>query len=118
MGYVDPDGRPKIGNAQCLATHPLWLVSEGYAYCVAELWFDKVVVSRLFSAWRLTPPPNPRETKRWKAYQLSDGTRAWVTWSDYETLEEVLDVIQTDMNTSAPMLTPAPTYSEWLATVS
>ncbi len=117
MEYVDPDGRPKMGNTACQQGHPLWLVSEGYAYCVAftasEVYEDR------FSAWRLTPPPDTGAFGiQWVPYPLYDGSKAWVTWVDYETLDDALEVIQTDMDTSTPVLTPAPTYSEWLATVS
>lgn len=113
MEHVDPDGRPRMGNARCQQGHPLWLVSEGYAYCVAQ-----VYSMQRFSGWRLTPPPKPRKEGQWSIYPLHDGTKAWVTGRDYETLDEVLVIIQDDMDTSTPVLTPAPTYSEWLATVS
>lgn len=108
MEYVDPDGRPKMGNARCLTGHPLWLVSEGYAYCT--------FLSGGFSAWKFS---HPHQIGSWGMFELEDGTSAWLANPVFETLDDTLAFIQRDMDGATnPQLSAAPTYYEWLATVS
>jgi len=104
--YVDLEGRPTF-HTQCTKGHPLWLVAEGYGYC----WAD----SGWFTAWRFT---NPGSGTAWYPYKLWDGSLAWVHRDDSKYLHEILNLIEADMRTRSSVPEPAPTYAEWLATVS
>ena len=88
----------QYGNARCSQNHPLWLISEGYAYCAGDL-------APTFYAWRLTNPL--ANVSEWFPSMLTDGTPAWV--SDGKTYlfskQEVLDFIQKDMDI----------HREWMA---
>ena len=116
MDYVDPDGRPQIGNARCDEGHPLWLVAEGYAYCYGVGDAEKT----LYWTWRFTAPAGP-DFDKWLYSELEDGTPVF---SGYGTrsLSEILSFIKRDMEAERKAgqqsHIEAPSYSEWLATVS
>ena len=104
--YVDPEGRPTF-HTQCAKGHPLWLVSEGYGYCYGD--------DGWFTAWRFT---HPGSDTAWYPYELWDGSLAWIHRDDFKYLHEILNLIEADMRTGSSVPEPAPTYAEWLATVS
>jgi hypothetical protein len=104
--YVDLEGRPTF-HTQCTKGHPLWLVAEGYGYCRTD--------SGWFIAWRFT---NPGSGTAWYPDKLWDGSLAWVHRDDSKYLHEILNLIEADMRTGSSVPEPAPTYAEWLATVS
>lgn len=104
--YVDPEGRPAF-HTQCAEEHPLWLVTEGYGYCRGD--------DGWFSAWRFTYPGSGT---KWRPYKLKDESLAWVHRDDSKYLHEILNLIEADMRTGSSVPEPAPTYAEWLATVS
>lgn len=102
----------------CGDEHPLWLVAEGYGYCVRE-------DGPFFYAWKLGGEPaggsfrGPNPLWR-EAPLVGDGAWAWVTESR-STLCDVLEVIQADIEACrgqsvAPV--KGPTYTDWLAEVS
>lgn len=111
MDYVDPDGRPQMGNARCVQGHPLWLVAEGYAYCFGA-W--------IYWPWRFTAPTEPN-FGQWQPGTLEDGTPVFVG-QGREHLGDVLRFIERDMEdereAGQQSHIEAPSYSEWLATVS
>lgn len=109
--YVDPDGRPKLGNAKCSYFHPLWLVAEGYGYCRGMSYRFDIG----FWAWRLS---EPAPDSGWRPTVLKDGSPAWVSYGR-SSLNEVLEFIQNDMKHGGQsVLAEGPTYADWLATVS
>ena len=111
MDYTDPDGRPQMGNARCGQGHPLWLVAEGYAYCYGE---------ELYWPWRFTAPIEPT-FGQWRPGTLEDGTPVFVG-QGRKRLGDVLRFIERDMEdereAGQQSHIEAPSYSEWLATVS
>jgi len=115
--YVDPDGRPQMGNARCGQGHPLWLVAEGYAYCYGALYGVK---SLLYWPWRFTAPIE-LTFGEWRSSVLEDRTPVFVG-KGREHLGDVLAFIERDMEAEREAgqqsHIEAPSYSEWLATVS
>lgn len=77
------------GNAECRRKHPLWLISEGYAYCYEEKidsWY----------AWRLAEPA--QGTAYWQPEILWDGQSVWLGRYSFPTKSDLLDFIQRDMD--------------------
>lgn len=98
----------QYGNARCGNGHPLWVVTEGYAYCHATIgyWF----------AWRFTQPLS----NHWRRFPLEDGTEAWVQIGSATSKAEMLAFIEADIEAhrEAPALAEGPTYAEYLAAVA
>lgn len=116
MDYTDPDGRPQMGNARCGQGHPLWLVDEGYAYCYGGGYAEQT----LYWPWRFTAPIEPT-FGQWRPGTLEDGTPVFVG-QGRKRLGDVLAFIERDMEdereAGQQSHIEAPSYSEWLATVS
>lgn len=116
MDYVDPDGRPQMGNARCSQGHPLWLVAEGYAYCCGA----GMTGEELYWPCRFTAPTEPA-FDNWQRDVLEDGTPVFVGLG-LGHLGDVLRFIERDMEAEREAgqqsHIEAPSYSEWLATVS
>lgn len=116
MDYTDPDGRPQMGNARCDQGYPLWLVDEGYAYCYGVGYAEQT----LYWPWRFTAPTKPTFGQWWPG-TLEDGTPVFVGQGWFH-LGDVLAFIERDMEdereAGQQSHIEAPSYSEWLATVS
>lgn len=109
--YIDPNGRPRMGNARCCQGHPLWLVAEGYGYC-----YGRGSYGMGYWAWRLAPPVKGW----WNETHLWDGSTAW-QMEARRTLQGVLKDIEDDIRAhrSQPVQhSEGPTYAEWLAGVT
>lgn len=108
----------RFGNSTCHSGHPLWLVSEGYAYCV-----DEKAKPVAYFAWRTTEPARYSWISRrmyWEGGRLQDGTEMWVTFPGVHSLDTVLEIIQEDMAYHQSVLgdpSPLLPYDEWLVTV-
>lgn len=112
----------------CREGDPVYLLSEGYAYCVDR---DIYELNESYYLYRLTPP---------LAYLQKQGTGPWVPFSIYPSAEarehkygerevfirrgrfttkqEMLQEVEQDMWRGSGQPLEAPSYAEWLATVS
>lgn len=84
-------------GARCGSGHRIWLVAEGYGYCV-----DDRAPRPEFFAWRFSSPSTSEGIEKitgctWRRAALSHGKGAWVQSGYSYAKQDVLDGILADI---------------------
>ena len=115
----------QMGQTVCREGDPVYLLSEGYAYCIERV-VDKLL--EIYYLYRLTAPSNREGSSVWvpfgiypdrEAFAERRGERkVFILLGNFYSKQEMLLEVEQDMRRGSGQPLEAPSYAEWLATVS
>lgn len=108
---INERGYPQ--HSVCPMGDPMWLISEGYAYCTEER-------DQMLHLYKLTVPVY-NSPRKWHPFTLNGDTlyiylKGW----SYHQFDKLLDAVEHDINlerNAGSILMESKPYSEWLAEV-